>query len=231
MSAEGRSPVVALIHGTPAAMSPAEDALADAAPGLRIWHLLDDRLMAEASDAGGLTPELERRMSALIEYALAGGADAVQLTCSQYGAVADGFSASVPVRASDAAMLSRVADARPAHVGVLASLPSAAADSVIRVSRVLGTDGVEGPQVTSIVIEGALALVGRKAFAELSDAAVRAVGAAPGPFDILALAQYSLAPIADRLREATGTTVLSPAQLMAQELRDLVDASSPAART
>ena len=57
-------------------------------PRGRLWHLLDNRLVTDADAAGGLTPALHDRMSSLIQYAVDGGADAVQLSCSMYGPVA-----------------------------------------------------------------------------------------------------------------------------------------------
>ena len=57
-------------------------------------------------------PALHDRMSTLIQYAVDGGADAVQLSCSMYGPVAVDAAAAqpVPVLASDQAMFEHVAE-------------------------------------------------------------------------------------------------------------------------
>ena len=75
------SPVVALIHATPAAMARARAAFDERFPPAELWNLLDDRLISEAEAAGGLTPALRHRMSAPIRHAVGGGADAVLLSC------------------------------------------------------------------------------------------------------------------------------------------------------
>ena len=82
------SPLVAIIHATPATFGPVKNAFRQEFPDAQLWHLLDDRLVTDADRSGGLTPALHSRMEALIEYAVAGGAEAVQLACSMYGPVA-----------------------------------------------------------------------------------------------------------------------------------------------
>jgi hypothetical protein len=89
-------PTVALIHATPAAIGPARMAFSERFPRATVWNLLDDLLISQAQSAGGLTPALRGRMERLIEHAVAGGADAVLLTCSMYGPA--GWPCSVPSR-------------------------------------------------------------------------------------------------------------------------------------
>ena len=71
---------IALISATPLAIAPAMAAVTEAFPDATVWNLLDDRLLADAQQAGGITPGLAARMDQLIELALAGGADGVLLT-------------------------------------------------------------------------------------------------------------------------------------------------------
>src|SRR5882757_3168200 len=102
------SPLIALISATPRAIPAACAALIETLPGCRIWNLLDDRLLADAQVAGGVTPTLEARMERLIDHALREGADGVLLTCSQYGYVGRRMTVSVPVLAPDDAAFNEI---------------------------------------------------------------------------------------------------------------------------
>jgi hypothetical protein len=75
---------IALISATPRAIGPASAAIAKAFPNGVVWNLLDDRLLADAESAD-TTDAAGARMDGLIQLAVDGGADAVLLTCSQYG--------------------------------------------------------------------------------------------------------------------------------------------------
>lgn len=83
-----RHALIALIETTTAATPPAIEAFDAEFPEATLWNVLDDRLIVEALEAGGLTAPLTERMSRLISYALDAGADGVLLTCSMYGPVA-----------------------------------------------------------------------------------------------------------------------------------------------
>ena len=210
------APLVAVIHATPATFGPVETAFAQDFPGAELWHLLDDRLVTDADRAGGLTPALHARMGALIEYAVTGGADAVQLACSMYGPVAAARAdAPVPVLAADQAMFDDVVVRRPGKVVVLASLESAASDSVERLSLAL-----DGALVEARVVPGAK----EAAAAGDSDELVRVLGdalrALGDDVDVVVLAQYSLTPVFADLRELTATPVLSGPHLAASTLAE-----------
>ncbi|MER6987686.1 hypothetical protein ABT337_04585 [Saccharopolyspora hirsuta] len=208
------SPLVALVHATPAAIGPARTAFVETFPEAELWHLLDDRLAADADAAGGLTPPLRKRMLTLIGHAVDNGADAVQLTCSMYGPVAAlaGQLWDVPVHGSDETMLRELGWSRPARVGVIGSLDSAVADSARRVAEV-----VPGAEIVPITAAGA-AEAASSGDAERLSAALE--NAARGhEVGVFVLAQYSLTPQWMRLEAALSTPVLSPPQLAAGELR------------
>ncbi|WP_431912503.1 aspartate/glutamate racemase family protein [Nonomuraea jabiensis] len=211
------SPTIAVVNATPASIRPAADGLAEGFPEARAWHLLDDRLVTEADAAGGMTPALTRRMLALIDYAVRGGADAVLLSCSMYGpaAVLARRLHEVPVTGSDEAMFADVARRRPGTVLVLGSLDSAAADSARRLKEV--ADGVE---VRAIAAPGAVAAAAAGDWADLTDALARA--AAPGldGVELVLLGQYSISPVRAELADRLGLPVLSPPLAAARALRE-----------
>ncbi|MDZ8275358.1 hypothetical protein R2Q81_05250 [Microbacterium aquimaris] len=196
------APRIALISATPLAIGPAEGAVREALPEAAIWNLLDDRLLADAR-SGPITDDLAGRMDSLIDIAIAGRADGVILTCSQYGQralVRDRKRDGVAVLSADGPLFDEVVARRPRRVVLVASLESAIADSAPRLAALLAAAGLE-TSVEPVLVP-----------APTSDEAVRsledAVGAHVASADVIALAQYSLAPFASRLEERLGKPVL-----------------------
>lgn len=218
-------PTVALIHASEASMAPAAAAFGDEFPRAELWHLLDNRLVSDADRAGGLTPDLHARMSTLIQYAVDGGADAVQLSCSMYGPVAQDAAAHQPITvlASDQAMFDHVVKLRPKRVGVLASLVSAGADSAERLGGWLEAAGVESAIVTRVV-EGAADAAGAGDLDTLTKLMADEAVELAASVDVIVLAQYSLAPALLGIAAAVRLPVLSAPHLAAATLaRNLGD--------
>ncbi len=144
----------------PPSVAPAQAAFADEFPDAELWHLLDDRLVMDADAAGGLTPALRDRMSTLIQYAVDGGADAVQLSCSMYGPVAVDAQRPQPrARCWPRTRRCSTTSRRCARssVGVLGSLESAAADSAERLAAALARRHGLDVRIETVVVDGAAA--------------------------------------------------------------------------
>jgi hypothetical protein len=215
-------PTVAMIHATPAAIAPAVAAFGECFPEAGLWHLLDDRLVSDAEQAGGLLPRLRRRMLSLIGHAVSGGADGVLLTCSMYGPVARlaGQLWERPVAGSDEAVHERVAAERPARVALLGSLEPAVADSVARLREVLAArQAGPGTEVVGVLCPGAAAAArdgdGPALLASLRAAALPLAGRV----DLVLLGQYSLTGVHAELEAALGVPVWSPPHVAAELLR------------
>jgi len=215
----GESPTVALIHATPAAMAPARSAFTDRFPQARLWNLLDDRLIAEAEAAGGLTPALRHRMQTLIRHAVDGGADAVVLSCSMYGPVAVEAAAGypVPVLASDQALFETVAEhvaAGARRVAVLGPIRAGVDDTVARLRDRLGSGDAA---VTGTVVDGVHAAAGD--LSRLAQLVVDAARQVERSADVIVLGQFSISPAQPAVQAAVGVPVLSPTHLAADVLR------------
>lgn len=208
--------LVALISATPVAIPPAIDAMAEQFPEAEVWNLLDDRLLRDAADAGGLTEPLHQRMRRLIAHAVDCGADAVLLTCSMYGPVVQQAAASVPVLAPDDAAFEAAATGGYSRVLVVASLDSALADSVDRFTQRIeaGPDHVE---VRGLVVPTALDAEGPT---ELAEALITACQGAADDADAVLLAQFSLAPAQQALADALGKPVIAGPHSAAAALRE-----------
>jgi Asp/Glu/hydantoin racemase len=223
-------PTVAMVHATPAAIAPAVTAFADCFPEAELWHLLDDRLVSDAEQAGGLVPPLRRRMLSLIGHAVSGGADGVLLTCSMYGPVAR-LAIQLwdrPVAGSDEAMYQRVLAERPVRVAVLGSLETAVADSTERLRQALAEAGADaGTEVLGVLCPGAAAA----AVAGDDEALLASLGSAAAPLagkvDVLLLGQYSLTGVQAALEAAVGVPVWSPPHVAAELLRRRLRPAGP----
>ncbi|PPF45449.1 hypothetical protein C5B85_07730 [Pseudoclavibacter sp. AY1F1] len=215
---------IALISATPLAIAPAAAAVSAAIPNSTVWNLLDDRLLADLKQQGEMTEPLAARMDILIESALAGGADGVLLTCSQYGVRADHRDPAIDgvgVFSADGPLFEKTVSLAPANVLLVASLDSAAADSTVRLRAVFAAAGTT-TNIHSVVVPAASEPLATPELAAHLAAAIAEVSEA---YDVVVLAQYSLAPAAEALRENTTVPVLDGPSVAAARLRDVIDGS------
>jgi len=208
---------IALISATPVAMKPAEEAIIAELPGAEIWHLLDDRLLADAERAGAIDGKLRARMETLIRVAVAGGAHAVLLTCSQYGSVARecGYVSPHPISlsGSDDDAFTEVIELAPRNLLIVASLSSAAADTKRRLGRSLTDAGIKctiDAHITSAP--------GRDG--DRAGPLLQLVEGTSDSYDAILLAQYSLAALAPILTTELNIPVVSPPAAAATALRE-----------
>ncbi|MET0853404.1 MAG: hypothetical protein ABWY30_02140 [Microterricola sp.] len=213
---------IALISATPLAIGPAAAAMSEAFPNGTVWNLLDDRLLADAQLEGGISAPLAARMDQLIELALAGGADGVLLTCSQYGARADVRDAAadgVAVLSADGPLFAEAVAHRPARVLLVASLESAAADSSTRLAAAFESAGVT-TEIRALVVPAASKPLSAERLAEVL---VDAVATAEADYELILLAQFSLAPAAAALAERFAVPALDGPRAAAARLAADID--------
>jgi Asp/Glu/hydantoin racemase len=206
--------LIAVIHATPATMAPVAHGFGVGYPDAELWHLLDDRLVKEADAAGGLTQQLQRRMTSLIQYAVDGGAQAVQLACSMYGPVALTADQPVPVVAADQAVFDEVVARRPQRILVLATLEPAAIDSTERLQAALAEAGVTA-DVRSVVVTAAYQAAAAGDEEGFTRLLAEGVAQAGTDVDVVVLAQYSLSPAVEAVGAAAQVPVLSGPHLAA----------------
>ncbi|MEQ6897073.1 aspartate/glutamate racemase family protein [Microbacterium sp. KR10-403] len=212
------APQIALVGAVAAAAPPAQAAFSTAFPEARTWNILDDRLIADALDAGGVTDELAGDMASLIDYAVSRGADGVLLTCSMYGPVAHAAAARlpVPVLASDDAAFADAAHGGFSRIALVASLPLPLADARTRFDAFLAERGVR-LDIVDVLAERAAEVRGDAA--ALTAAVEAAVRGIPN-LDAVLLAQYSVSPAAEALGERLGIPVLAGPVRAAARLRE-----------
>lgn len=217
-----KDPKIALISATPLAIAPAAAAIGAAFPAGTVWNLLDDRLLSDARLEGGVTEPLAARMDRLIESALAGGADGVLLTCSQYGSradVRDVAADGVAVLSADGPLFAEAVALRPSRVLLVASLDTAAHDSGARLSAAFASAGVQS-EIRPLVVPAAAQPLKEDALIEVLGEAISAVDDA---YDAILLAQFSLAPAANALADRFRVSVLDGPRAAAHRLAAAID--------
>jgi hypothetical protein len=193
---------ITLIHALKHSIVPVEAAFAKLWPEARLMNLVDDSLSADLARDGGLSDAMTERFLKLGSYAAGTGADAILFTCSAFGPCIEAVArahAPMPVLKPNEAMIEQ-AVATGRKIGLLSTFPPT-----------LVSMPPEFPGSVELVpklVEGALAALDRGDRAE-HDRLVTEASKDLRDCDLIALAQYSMAPAAALVTEATGRPVLT----------------------
>jgi Asp/Glu/hydantoin racemase len=178
-------------------------------------NLVDDSLSADLARDGRLTEAMTVRFLSLGRYAASTGADAILFTCSAFGPCIEAVAreqAPVPVLKPSEAMIEQAA-ARGRKIGLLSTFPPT-----------LASMPAEFPDTVEIVTKlatGALAALDRGDRAE-HDRIVAEASRDLRDCDLIALAQYSMAPAASLVAEASGRPVLTTPDSAVLKLKQLL---------
>ena len=165
-------------------------------------NLLDDSLSADLARDGGLSDAMTGRFLALGRYAAGAGADAVLFTCSAFGPCIEAVArahAPMPVLKPNEAMIEQ-ATAQARTIGLLSTFPPTLAS--------MPREFPASVKIVPKLAEGALAALDRGERAEHDRLVVEASRDLAG-CDLIALAQYSMAPAAAQVARETGRPVLT----------------------
>jgi len=193
---------IALVHALKHSILPIEASFAKLWPEATLMNLLDDSLSADLARDGKLTDAMTERFLSIGRYAASTGTDGILFTCSAFGpcieAVA-GERAPMPVLKPNEAMIEEAAKAGP-KVGLLSSFPPTLAS--------MPREFPASIQLMPKLAEGAMAALDRGDRAE-HDRLVVEASKDLRDCDVIALAQYSMAPAAEKVAQATGRPVLT----------------------
>ncbi|MFF2631709.1 aspartate/glutamate racemase family protein [Microbacterium sp. NPDC058021] len=187
---------IAFLHTGAVNIAPFGALATELLPGVAVVNYLDDKIVADLSDAARVA-SVPGRVEDLVRAAAAGGADAVMFTCSSISELAApaGAAAGIVVLRVDEAMADAAVRAG-SRIRVIATLPTTCRPTLALIEERAAAAGT-GPELTSEVVEGAFeAIVGgdREAHDRLVGAAI-VRGAAEA--DVVVLAQASMATAAD----------------------------------
>ena len=206
---------ITLIHALKHSIVPIEASFARHWPEARLMNLLDDSLSADLAREGKLTERMTERFLVMGRYATSTGADGILFTCSAFRPCIEAVAraqAPMPVLKPNEAMIEQ-AVARGKRIGLLSTFPPT-----------LVSMPPEFPSEVTLVpklAEGALAALDRGDRAE-HDRIVVEASKDLRDCDLIALAQYSMAPAAERVAEATGREVLTTPDSAVKKLKALL---------
>ena len=208
---------IALIHALRHSLAPIAASFARLWPEPQLMNLLDDSLSSDLARDGKLTEAMTQRFLALGRYVATTGADGILFTCSAFGPCIEAVArahAPMPVLKPNEAMIEQaVASGR--KIGLLSTF----APTLASMPR-------EFPASVEIVpklAEGALAALDRGERDQHDRLVAEAARDLRG-CDVIALAQYSMAPAKALVAEATGRLVLTTPDSAVEKLKSLLAA-------
>ena len=205
---------ITLVHALKHSIVPIEASFARLWPEARLMNLLDDSLSADLARDGGLSDAMTARFLDLGRYAASTGSDAILFTCSAFGPCIEAVArahAPMPVLKPNEAMIEQAARSR--RVGLLSTF-----------APTLASMPAEFPASVELVpklVEGALAALDRGDRAG-HDRLVVEASKELRDCDVIALAQYSMAPAADQVAQATGRPVLTTPDSAVNKLKKML---------
>jgi Asp/Glu/hydantoin racemase len=206
---------ITLIHALKHSVAPVEAAFARLWPDAQLMNLVDDSLSTDLARDGKLSDAMTERFLTLGRYAADTGADAILFTCSAFGPCIEVVArahAPMPVLKPNEAMIAQVA-AKGGKIGLLSSFPP----TLVSMPR----EFPASVQLVPKLAEGAMAALDRGDRAEHDRLVVEASMDLRG-CDLIALAQYSMAPTAALVAEATGLPVVTTTDSAVMKLKELL---------
>lgn len=208
---------IALIHALRHSLAPIAASFAALWPEATLMNLLDDSLSADLARDGRLTEAMTERFLSLGRYAAATGANGILFTCSAFGPCIEAVArahAPMPVLKPNEAMIEQ-AVAHGGRVGLLSTFAPTL--------RSMPREFPASVEIVPKLAEGALAALDR-GDRSTHDRLVAEAAKDLRDCDVIALAQYSMAPAAALVAEATGKPVLTTPDSAVDKLKRLLAA-------
>ncbi|MBF8747655.1 aspartate/glutamate racemase family protein [Pseudomonas monteilii] len=208
-----------LIHATPLAMSPINEAFARLWPEAELCNLLEDSLPRDLSNAGHLTTALKERFMSLAGYAQGAGADAILFTCSAFGEAIDlcKGALSIPVLKPNEAMLEEALD----HGGRIALLATFAPSIDSISEEIKAAVELRQTKVTVQFVPGAMAALQALDTARHDQLVSEMVGSIADA-DVICFAQFSMTTAASLCMARTDKPVLTTPDSAVRKLRHIL---------
>ena len=198
---------ITLVHALKHSIVPIEASFAKLWPEARLMNLLDDSLSADLARDGGLSDAMTERFLGLGRYAAG--------TCSAFGPCIEAVArahAPMPVLKPNEAMIEQAVE-RGRKVGLLSTFPPTLVS--------MPPEFPASIQIVPKLVEGALAALDRGDRAT-HDRLVVEASKDLRDCDLIALAQYSMAPAAAAVAEATGRPVLTTPDSAVEKLKKML---------
>jgi len=209
---------ITLVHALKHSIVPIESSFAKLWPEARLMNLLDDSLSADLARDGKLTEAMTERFLSIGRYAASTGANGILFTCSAFGPCIEAVASEhrpMPVLKPNEAMIEQAAKSGR-KVGLLSSFPPTLAS--------MPREFPASIELVPKLAEGAMAALDRGDRAEHDRLVTEASKELRG-CDVIALAQYSMAPAAEKVAQATGRPVLTTPDSAVMKLKAMLGAA------
>ncbi|MDF7649072.1 aspartate/glutamate racemase family protein [Pantoea sp. Acro-805] len=209
---------IVLLHATPVAMPPIQQAFKDVWPESEIVNLLDDGLTIDRAKTEQLTPELIERFVALGHYAYAMQAQGILVTCSAFGPAIEQLAAAlpIPVLKPNEAMFEAALQSGK-RIGMLATFaPSLVTmcDEFDHYAAQCGSDA----KLETLLVHDAIDLL-RKGDIASHNRLVAEYAPRLSHCDAIMLAHFSTSQAAEAVRERVSVPVLTAPHAAVKKLR------------
>ena len=195
---------------------------AELVPDAKVHNLVDDSLLYDVMQNGGITPKVIARMCAYVKAAADNGADLIFNQCSSVGEAADIAAklVSVPLLKVDSPMAEK-AVALGTRIGVVATVQSTMQPSC-NLIRAKAAEAGKSVDIVEYLVDGALAVLLKENDRAKHNAMVLdSVRRAEAQCDVIVLAQGSMTVLLPELTNIKKPVLTSP-RLGVERARDLL---------
>lgn len=212
-----------LIHATPVAIAPINEAFARLWPEAELCNLLEDSLSRDLRSAGSVTAALKYRFLELAQYAREAGADGILFTCSAFGEAIDACKAAmdIPVLKPNEAMLEE-ALGHGDRVALLATFAPAIDSMAQELQQAAGAQG------RAVALQHAVCPAAIEALhqgdASRHDQLISEMIPPLADVDVICFAQFSMTSAAPSCAELTRTPILTTPDSAVLKIKRLVSA-------
>jgi len=213
---------IAAIYTGAALVKPLSDLMKETLGDYKVMNILDDSMIADIIEAGGMTKAVKRRLYGYYEIACASGAELILNTCSSIGDAVYGARDffPIPIIRIDEPMARRAIELTDS-IAVLATLPTTL-DPTIRLLERCAQEAGKSIRTISALAEGAFPAI-TAGDAETHDRLIAETAKrVADSCDVILLAQGSMARMEKPLAELTGKTVLSSPRLGVEQIKGLL---------
>lgn len=186
-------PKIYLVHAAAVSIPPVVASFRENWPEAKVVNLLEDALMTDLAEDGNLTDAMVGRFVHIGQYCVKASADAILFCCSAFGPAIEECrrQIAIPVLKPNEAMYEQLV-AKNGTVNLLATFPPSLPSMLAEIAACARDRGTE-VRVEPQLIDGALDALLRNDHDEhnrlIAEAAAR-----PMACDMIALAQFSMAP-------------------------------------
>ncbi|WP_249198063.1 aspartate/glutamate racemase family protein [Gluconobacter wancherniae] len=214
---------IVLLHATPVAVEPIQDAFRRLWPEAEIVNLLDDGLTIDRNKSTELSQELTDRFVRLGQYGAAMETDGLLITCSAFGPAIDVLESAltIPVLRPNEAMF-RAALENGKRIGMLATFAPAVVTMEAEFATFRSYAGSDAVLETIIVPDAIEAL--RRGDAETHNRLVGEYASQLKHCDVIMLAHFSTSRARAAVEAAVNVPVLAAPDAAVLRMRALVNA-------